>query len=306
MQLIRNELEKVNKKINETLLSDFEILREILNYYVQNKGKQLRVLLGILASKIINSEELNDEQIKFLASIELIHNATLIHDDVIDESEIRRNKKTLNKEFGNKLAILAGDYYLSSALNLVINLNNKKLKKSFSRAVKELTEGELSQDLSLFKIPSKEEYTDRIRRKTAILFELVCFGCGLLSDEINEDKCEKLKQFGLNYGIGFQIADDLKNFKNYENKPVQNDYENGIMTLPIIILTQNDEILKEDIENKKYDFSSILKFLIEKNCLDETEKFAKFYFEKAINCLSEFENSEYKKELINLCYSNMS
>ncbi len=304
MEIIQKELEKVNKKIDEALFSDYTILKEILNYPIENRGKQLRAVLGILAGKAVNNnEELNTSQINFLSSIELIHNATLIHDDVIDNAEIRRDKQSLYKKFGNKLAILAGDYYLSAALNLVININNENLKTAFSSAIKELIEGELFQDFSLFKIPSMEEYLDTIRRKTAILFELSCFGASLLSNTVNKESCQKLKEFGLNFGIGFQIIDDLKNFQNYENKPIQNDFENGIMTLPVILLTQNEENLKHDIENKKYDISKVLKLLKNNNCLKKAEEIAEDYFNKAKNCLSTIENSYYKDKLTQLNYS---
>ena len=303
MKLIQKELDKVDKRIDEALFSQYANLKDILSYPLENKGKQLRIILGILAGKAVNpNEELNNSQIFFLSSIELIHNATLIHDDVIDNAQIRRNRQSLYKKFGNKLAILAGDYYLSAALKLVINIRNEKLKEAFSSSIKELIEGELSQDLSLFKIPSIEQYIDTIRRKTAILFEISCFGACLLSNEVNEGICQNLRQFGLNFGIGFQIIDDLKNFKNYDNKPVQNDFENGIMTLPIILLSQNDKKLKKDIENKKYDFSEMLELLNNSDCFDEAKKTAMTYLHKAEDFLSGIENSCYKDKLIELCH----
>ncbi len=304
MKLIRKELEKVNNKIDEALFGEYSILKDILNYPIENRGKQLRVILGILAGKAINTDEdLNCFQINFLSSIELIHNATLIHDDVIDNAQIRRDRQSLYKKYGNKLAILAGDYYLSAALKLVLNIENEKLKEAFSSSIKELIEGELTQDLSLFKIPSFEQYIDTIRRKTALLFELACFGVCLLSNGVNEEICQNLRQFGLNLGIGFQITDDLNNFKIYENKPVQNDFENGIMTLPIILLTQNDEKLKKDIENKKYDFSEVLKLLKNSDCFEKAEKIALSYINKAENSLSEIKNSCYKDKMLELSYT---
>ena len=306
MKLIKEELNRINKKIDEFVDSDFSFLKEILNFSLRNRGKQLRAIIGILSSKLISDTMLNENQIKFLASVELIHNATLIHDDIIDEAQTRRNQETLCKKFNNKLAVLTGDFYLSAALNAIVDLQNFELKKFFANSIKELLEGELSQDLSLFKIPSVEEYKERIRQKTALLFELACFGSCLLSDAANKTSCENLKQFGLNFGIGFQIADDLKNFESYVNKPIQNDYENGVMTLPIILLSKDNEKLKMDIENKKYNFSDIFTLLNKNSCFEETKEIAKSYFNRAADYLSEFENSDYKRELINLCYSNIS
>ena len=180
MKLIKEELNRINKKIDEFVDSDFSFLKEILNFSLRNRGKQLRAIIGILSSKLISDTMLNENQIKFLVSVELIHNATLIHDDIIDEAQTRRNQETLCKKFNNKLAVLTGDFYLSAALNAIVDLQNFELKKFFANSIKELLEGELSQDLSLFKIPSVEEYKERIRQKTALLFELACFGSCLL------------------------------------------------------------------------------------------------------------------------------
>lgn len=304
MELIQKELNKINNRIDDALFNHYDILKDILDYPIENRGKQLRAVLGILAGKVLDTNaELCSSQIDFLSSIELIHNATLIHDDVIDNAQIRRGNQSLYKKYGSKLAILTGDYYLSAALKLVVTIQNEKLKEIFSSSIKELIEGELFQDLSLFKIPPFELYIDVIRRKTALLFELACYGTSLLSSEANEVVCQNLRQFGLNFGIGFQIGDDLKNFKNYENKPILNDFENGIMTLPIILLTQNDENLKQDIENKKYDFPKILALLNESNCFDKAEKIARGYFDKAESCLSNLQNSCYKDKLAELSHS---
>lgn len=226
--LVQPELEKVDEILCE-INSSSKDFNTFMKEYVSAPSKRLRSVLAFLYLKA-NGKEISEEQITLQAIIELIHNATLIHDDIIDEADVRRNLPSVNKKFDNSLAVIAGDYLLSVALKKLLKLNNSDILELFSKAIENMCVGEISQYFSKFKMPTIYEYIEKSRAKTASLFEVSLVSASILAN-LNKFNAENLAN---NFGIAFQIRDDILNFKNNDNKPVKNDYENGIYTAPII------------------------------------------------------------------------
>ena len=291
---IKNEISVVEAEIKKILTPSISEFSDILEYVYLSKGKCIRPIVGILVSKMLG--EFSSEQSRFLAAVELVHNATIFHDDVIDEAQIRRNLPTINSKFSNKIAVLSGDYFLSCAIKTIYSLNNLKINLLFSDFMKEICEGELEQNLSLGKILSVEKYLEKTRRKTAILFALTLTGVGVLAEEKSIEK--ELLSFGENLGMIFQLRDDLKNFENYENKPVLNDMKSGVYTAPIIFLAQENKNVLKLLEEEKFD--EVILLLKKSNALQMTAELIKKYYEKAIKNAEKFPENGYKNLLLEL------
>ncbi|HNW26588.1 MAG TPA: polyprenyl synthetase family protein [Candidatus Gastranaerophilaceae bacterium] len=295
------------EKIKETTGKDFEVLESDISNLFQEKSplnkhllkfltspsKRIRPLLGFLFLRSI-SNKINKEQYKILLAVELVHNATLIHDDIMDNASVRRKQKTLNTKFDNDLAVVAGDYLLSMSLEKVIETNSSQVLKLFTSAIKQTCLGEIRQYFTKNKITSIEEYIEKSRQKTALLFEMGVLG-GFLLSEKSQDK--KLKQtasdFAQNFGIAFQIRDDLMNVLNMENN-AENDFQSGVFTAPLIFAQkENKNILKKNV------FKEIQKT----DAIEKTKTLMNNYFEKAIFSMEKIAPNKYKtaiKELIEI------
>ena len=225
-----------------------EPLNKILIKFLNGPSKRVRPLLAILLMKS-KGETLSEEQLEFLSVIELIHNASLIHDDIIDECDIRRGNKTIGAEFNNKLAVISGDYLLAAAMEKLILLGNSDLIKKVIQTVKQMCIGEINQDFDRFKIGTIENYIEKTKNKTAYLFETALVGTAILSKEkYNLDEISKL---GLDIGTAFQIRDDLINITSTDkDKPSKNDLKEGIYNAPVIFGNEKDNY-KTGIEKTK-------------------------------------------------------
>lgn len=232
---IKNLAKDEIKTIEENMISQVQT-REPLNSslvkFLTSPAKRIRPLLAILYTKA-QGKELNKKQLEHLTVVELVHNASLIHDDIIDESKIRRNISTINANFGNKLAVISGDYILSLSMEKLTQIGNLELIQDFSQVIRHMCIGEINQNFDRFKIGTLENYIEKTKNKTAYLFELALSGCERLG--CNTD-IKKVSELGLNIGIAFQIRDDIINItKSDSSKPTNNDYESGIYTAPIIL-----------------------------------------------------------------------
>ena len=215
-----------------------EPLRFSLRKFLLAPAKRIRPLLAILYTKALG-EELNQKQLEHLTVVEMVHNASLIHDDIIDESKIRRGIETINADFDNKLAVISGDYILALSMEKLANIGDIELIKDFSETIRQMCIGEIDQNFDRFKVGSIEDYIEKTKNKTAHLFEIALTGCMKLSD--NQHNLEKIRELGLNIGIAFQIRDDLINITNSDtSKPSNNDFEDGIYTAPIILGDKSD------------------------------------------------------------------
>jgi len=296
-KLIKSEIDEFNADLiqnTQTTVKDFD---PILNYIFSAKGKQIRPILGILLAKSLNGK-FSQKQNLFLQAIELIHNATLFHDDVIDEADIRRNKKALHQEFSNKLAILAGDYFLSTAIQNIYNLNNQQINTLFANYMKAICEGEIEQNLSLNKVISIENYISKTERKTALLFELTFAGIAFLNKDLDNKTVEICQNIGKNFGILFQLNDDLNNFTLQVDKPIFNDLKSGVITAPIIFLSKEFPEIQDLINEQKYD--EIVEKLNNSNAINKTKELISEYYSETEKYLKLLPQNIYTGAINNL------
>lgn len=245
MQKYLKILNVVQEEINQVLeqmLEELEVqepLKSKLFALLNAPSKHIRPLISILYLKAIG-ENIDEKQILYQSAIELVHNASLIHDDVIDESNVRRNIPTLNSEFGNKLAVISGDFLLSVALDKVIKIGDIELIKMFSDTLAVMSEGEINQYFNKFQIPTIDEYIKKSAQKTAKLFETALCGSLLIAKADNNGL-----EFARNFGIAFQIRDDLINCKT-----TNSDINDGIYTAPVIF-SGGTQITSDAIEKTR-------------------------------------------------------
>jgi len=255
-----------------------EPLKSHIINFLTAPSKRIRPLLSVLFYKSLYGE-ISDRQLKALGSVELIHSASLIHDDIIDESDTRRGLKTTAKEFGNKLGVISGDYLLSIAMKSITDLGFIELLQNFSNTLNKMCIGEINQNFDKFKIGTIEEYIEKSKNKTAYLFETALLTPFICHSEQSKESPVKLpaSNFGLNVGIAFQIRDDLLNLtKNGGSKPVRNDIADGIYNAPVIYA--------ESVENYS-------------DGVEKTRDLLNNYINHAFNALKELPDNEYKKGL---------
>lgn len=268
-------------------------LNEQLLAFLTAPSKRLRPLVAALFLRCIFKNN-SSSQLEVLTAIELIHNATLIHDDVIDNSVKRRNIETINAKFDNDLAVVAGDYLLSLALEKIINTKSIEVLEIFTNALKNTCMGEISQYFSKFEITSIDEYIEKSKNKTALLFQTGILGGLKLSERKDDSQLHKIAiDFAQNFGIAFQIRDDLINITTTDElKPTLNDIKSGIYTAPMIFAYQeNPEILRSE---------SLLEDLRATHGIEKTKILMDNYFDKSIFALQELEDNEYRHALIEL------
>lgn len=236
---VASELQYFEVVFREAMRSRIPLLDKVTRYIMKTKGKQMRPLFVLLSAKM--SGTVNDSTYRAATLIELLHTATLVHDDVVDDSNERRGFFSINALWKNKIAVLVGDYLLSQGLLLSLNNNDFQLLKIVSDAVKEMSEGELLQIEKARRLDVKEEvYFDIIQKKTASLIAACC-AVGAASAGADEDVISRMKSFGTNVGIAFQIKDDIFDFEDSRQigKPTGIDIKERKMTLPLIYLLNN-------------------------------------------------------------------
>ena len=288
---ISHELKIFEKQFYRSISSKVKLLDLILIYILKRKGKQIRPILVLLFAKMFSKKgEVNQKTYRAANLVELIHSASLIHDDIVDDSHVRRNFLTINALWKNKIAVLVGDFFLSKALLLSTENKDYDLLNEVSLAVKEISEGELYQiqKSRSFKL-SEEEYLELISKKTASLFACCCKVGSISSGEKNLDKIE---EFGNYLGIIFQIKDDLFDYStNRIGKPTKLDLKNQKITLPLIY-----SIEKSNLKDKRM-IKSILK---KKNYLMTDKKIVNEFiikhkgFEYALEKMNDLKNNALK------------
>ncbi len=237
---VRAELEAVNRLIIDNLESDVELVENIGHYIVDAGGKRLRPLLALLSAGCCGYR--GEQHITFAAVIEFIHTATLLHDDVVDLSTLRRGRPTANAEFGNASSVLVGDFLYTRAFQLMVEIGNMDIMQDMAATTNMIAAGEVLQLVRAGNPDTTEQqYLDVITRKTAILFASACFGAAVLADQPIEIR-SSLKDFGLNTGIAFQIIDDVLDYEGDPEamgKNVGDDLNGGKATLPLIHVLQH-------------------------------------------------------------------
>lgn len=238
-QLIGKELQDFEGKFADAVKSDVPLLDRIMHYIVKRKGKQIRPMFVILSARLFD-DSINENTYRAAALVELLHTATLVHDDVVDDSLERRGFFSVNALWKNKIAVLVGDYLLTKGLLLSLNNNDYRTLQLLSVAVKEMSEGELLQIEKTRRLDIKEDiYFEIIRRKTASLLASAC-AAGAWSTTASDEKTEKMRLFGEKVGIAFQIKDDLFDYGAANiGKPTGIDIREKKMTLPLIYTLQH-------------------------------------------------------------------
>jgi len=307
---VEEKLVLVEEKIKNKLTSEVDLVQKISDYHIETGGKRLRALLTLGSSKLCGYLK-GGRDINLAACIELIHGATLLHDDVIDNGDLRRGKKTTNVIWGNQSSILAGDYLLSRCFEMIVEDGNLEILKLLSSTSAKIAQGEILQLQHKSEVDMLEEtYLNIISSKTAVLFSAATKVGAILAERDNKEK-EALEFYGKNLGLTFQIADDTLDYNSEIiafGKKVGNDFYEGKITLPIILLFQqsNDSEKKqlENIFNKKIrsedDFTEVLKLISKYKVISECYKKADHFINLASNSLSIFKNTEEKKILENL------
>ena len=297
----------VEEKIKTKLLSKVELVDEMTKYHLRTGGKRLRALLTLISAKICGYTK-GSRDINLAACVELIHAATLMHDDVIDNGETRRGKKTLNDIWGNKSSILVGDYLLSRCFEMMVEDGNNEVLKLLSSTSAEISQGEVLQLQYENEIDMLEEtYLKIISAKTASLFAAATKVGSIITNKENKIK-DALEFYGKNLGLTFQIADDTLDYNSelkLFGKDIGNDFYEGKITLPIILLYQkskNDEKKKlKDLFKKKErseeEFKIVLAMIKKYSIIFECHKKAEHFINLASNSLSVFDFTKEKEIL---------
>ncbi len=288
--IIKEDLDYLEQGLKKTFTRENPLDKD-LSAFLTAPAKRLRPLLGALFLRCVFGE-INSKQYDILLSIELIHNATLIHDDVIDKAKKRRTQETLNVKFDDNLAVVAGDYILSVAMEKIIDIGSVEVIKLCTSALKSTCLGEINQYFSKFKITSIDEYIQKSKEKTALLFEIsVLSGLFLNEKPIDNNLKQIATEFSQNFGIAFQIRDDLKNVLSLD-KLSSHDVSSGIYTAPVIFAYQeNENILHE---------ANIAEIIKTTNGIAKTKDLMDNYFDRAILAIQNLEGNIYKKAILEL------
>ena len=303
---IAAELDKFNAYYKESIFCDNSRIQEIIDHVMKSDGKHIRPILLLLAAK--SCGKINEITYNSAVTIELLHTASLIHDDVVDESKMRRGKASLNAVYDNKMAVLAGDYFLSSALIKSVMTGNIDIISDISALGRSLAEGELNQ-LSLVKevILDEREYFEVIKKKTASLLS-ICMKIGAVSVGASADEVEKFRVLGEIFGICFQLRDDIFDyFSNNVGKPTGNDIREGKVTLPLLYALRNaSEDDKKELLSiiSSYNYTEenidrLITYAREQGGIEYTYDKIEENKQKALGIINTVENVSMRQALIN-------
>ena len=305
---IQQELKDFEPYFKKSLQSDVPLLATILNFLYRTKGKQLRPIFVFLSAKLHG--ETNEFSQLAACSVELLHTATLVHDDVVDESYERRGTFSINALWRNKLAVLVGDYILAKGLQLQLEHKKYNFLHLISRAVQDMAEGEILQMKKSRKLDITDDtYFEIIRKKTASLIATsMAIGAASVTD--NEETVEKMYRIGQDVGIAFQIKDDIFDYqaKGIIGKPTGNDIKEKKITLPLLYVLNNSKsserkrilgLIKHKNKNSAV-VKELIQMVTEKGGLEYAEQKMNEFKEKAINGLMEFDDCEARQSLIEL------
>jgi octaprenyl-diphosphate synthase len=303
---IYQEMEIFEEKFASSMFSNVPLINRITHFIVKRKGKQMRPMLIFLTAKLINDGEINERTYRGASVIELIHTATLVHDDIVDDSNFRRGFFSINALWKNKIAVLVGDFLLSKGMLLCIENKDFDLLEYISIAVREMSEGELLQAEKARSFNVNEDlYLEIIRKKTATLMATCC---AIGAKSVNADKkiVKKLFLFGELIGITFQIRDDLFDYsENKIGKPIGIDIKEKKMTLPLIHVINNVSlkdrkwilsIIKKHNKNKTK-VKELISFVKEKGGVEYAKKVMLNYKSKALKMIVEFPKNDFRKSL---------
>jgi len=299
-------MELFEEKFKESMISNVPLLNRITHFIVRRKGKQMRPMFVFLVAKMVSKGKIDERTYRGASCIELIHTATLVHDDVVDDSNRRRGFFSINALWKNKIAVLVGDFLLSKGVLLSIDNDDFDILKLISVAVREMSQGELLQIEKARQLDITEEvYFEIIRQKTATLIAACC-GIGAASVDAKPEEIEKMRKFGEIIGIAFQMKDDLFDYTEDKiGKPTGIDIKEQKMTLPLIYTLNNCSIkdkkwlinsVKNHNKNKKR-VKDVIAFVKKNGGIEYTIAKMKEYQTEAFEILNTYPDSSYKKSL---------
>jgi len=303
-QLLANELDSLEVNLMESISSEIKLASEVSNHLVSSGGKRIRPVVCILIAKAFSYQ--GQDLIKLASSIELLHSATLIHDDVVDQSLIRRGKQSIHTKWDNAHGVLVGDFVYSKAFQLMASFENPKIIRTLANSTNRISEGEVLQlALKNREVLTEKEYFEIIDRKTAELFKSAALTAGILSS-CSENQLSSLAKFATSLGISFQIQDDILDYFGNESltgKRIGKDFEEGKFTLPVLIALKNMDSNERDIflklfENgEKESFPEVLQMLSTSNIREEIDKTFNYYSDICKEEIKGIPDNEYKTAL---------
>jgi len=304
-RLTETEAKAVDGLIIKELTSDVVLINQISHYIINSGGKRLRPMLLLLAAKALNYKD--DNHLLLAAVIEFIHTATLLHDDVVDESDLRRGKDSANAVWGNAASVLVGDYLYSSAFEMMVRTDNMRVMSILSKTTTLIAEGEVLQLLNCNNPATTEEkYLEVISRKTAILFSTAT-QLGAVLAKADPATEAALADYGQHLGIAFQLIDDALDYTSTQDelgKNLGDDLAEGKPTLPLIYAIENgskeqaDTVISAIKEGNRDSFNEVYEIVKATNAITYTEQRADEEAQKAIDALVALPDSEYKEALI--------
>ena len=308
--VVSKELEQFEVFYQNALHSDNFLLDKIGRYTLKHKGKQLRPLFVFLSAKCFG--EVNESTYRAATFIELLHSATLIHDDVVDDAAERRGFASINAMYKNKIAVLAGDYLLSKGMMIALENRDYQMLDMISETVRNMSEGEIFQLEKAKKFDiSEDDYYQIIEKKTAALIASCC-AIGAVSTCANSAQVEAMRQFGINAGTAFQIRDDIFDYQpdNKSGKGYGNDIREHKMTLPLIHLLKNSTAIERTLiigkirlsGKRKKTIDDIIQKANDKNSLQYCKERMNYFAHQAENQLDSIKDCEAKEALKNLLY----
>jgi len=305
-ELLREDLSAIEREFGRDTVSGVEAITEIGEYLRNGGGKRIRPALLLLSSKLFDYQ--GRGAVRLGAVVEIIHTATLVHDDIIDEAEIRRGRPAANTQWGNSKCVLAGDWLYMQAFKVALQERNFRVLDTLIDLTQQMVEGELLQIEKLGKLISLDEYFDLIFRKTACLFS-VCMRMGAILGGATPEQEENLAQYGRDLGMAFQIVDDLLDLTASETvlgKPVASDLREGKVTMAVIhslerCTAAERHLIGKVVEERAIDgrtHGEILAILNRYGSLDATNECALRYAELARNAICNFPDGEIKRALL--------
>ena len=307
-KILRNELVDLEKEMAKRAKTSVPLINELSEHIIKSGGKRLRPIILMLLSKMTSTDD-SPYMIKAAVILEFIHAATLLHDDVVDMSEIRHSQDTANTIWGNKGAVLVGDFLYSRAFEMIVEIDNPKIYQILAHTTNTIAQGEVMQLMNIENVDiSEESYMEIIYRKTAILFEASAKIGGVLSN-INDSSVEDLGAYGKNFGIAYQLRNDYLDYfgdSSLTGKNIAEDLVEGKVTLPLIhsLKVSDDkerDVIVEKIHNPKSDNLSEINTVLKKN---ESDKYLEDLIDEfsniAIECLDAYKSNDNYRALASL------
>ena len=298
---IQNELQTVEVRLREAIHSEFEPLANIFDSLISSGGKRIRPALAIFATRFYPTDP--EKAMTLAVTLELVHAATLIHDDLIDKSPLRRGSPTVSSRWSGTATVLAGDFLLARAANIASTVENFRVMSIFSKTLADICEGEIRQDFGGANWPpDRAEYYRHIESKTASLFTAATEGGAVLS-KASETEIAALKAYGHNLGMAFQIVDDILDFTSDERqlgKPVGSDLRQGTYTLPVFYFIEQDPRGSQIVDLANENIDALVDAIHNSPAIDASKAEARRFAQTAKDALAIFPDNVYRRALFEL------